>query len=66
MLIQVLQSYSQPTCVYGNVYRTREQLDQVLRCAEVMTPYISALTISSFAARENEAVSSPPAFIHAV
>ena len=51
MLTQVLQTYPQPIAyAYGNVYRTRskpEQLDQILRCADVMTRYLSALAIAS-------------------
>ena len=45
MLTQVLQTYPHPIAyAYGNVYRTRskpEQLDQILRCAEAMTRYLS-------------------------
>jgi len=66
MLTQVLQTYPQPIAyAYGNVYRTRskpEQLDQILRCAEVTARYLSALAIASFAAREDQTVPPPSAF----
>lgn len=66
MLTQVLQTHPQPIAyAYGNVYRARskpEQLDQILRCAEVTTRYLSALAIASFAAREDENLALPPAF----
>ncbi|MBD2165902.1 hypothetical protein H6G04_16005 [Calothrix membranacea FACHB-236] len=65
MLTQVLQTYPQPIAyAYGNIYRTlspAEQLDQILRCAEVTTRYLCALAIASFAAREDATVSPPPA-----
>lgn len=57
MLNHVLQTYPQPIAyAYGNVHRSRskpEQLDQILRCAEVIARYLSALAIASFAARED-------------
>ncbi len=66
MLTNVLQTYPQPIAyAYGRVLRARsdtEQLDQILRCAEVTTRYLAALAIASFAAREDAAVEPPPAF----
>lgn len=66
MLTNVLQTYPQPIAyAYGRVLRARsdtEQLDQILRCAEVTTRYLAALAIASFAARTDIAVEPPPAF----
>lgn len=66
MLTQVIQTYPQPIAyAYGNVYRAGSQpvhLDQILRCAEVTTRYLSALAIASFGAREDRAVSPHKAF----
>lgn len=65
MLNQVLQTYPQPVAyAYGNIYRTRskaEQLDQILRCAEVLTRYLCGLAIASFAAREDATIPPPEA-----
>lgn len=65
MLNHVLNTYPQPIAhAYGNVYRAKskpEQLDQIFRCAEVTTRYLSALAIASFAAREDDTVPPPKA-----
>jgi hypothetical protein len=57
MLLQVQQTNPQPIAyAYANIHRARSQakkLDQILRCAEVITRYFCALAIASFAAREN-------------
>lgn len=68
MMTKVLQTYPQPIAyAYGNVYRAQtrsqpEHLDQILRCAEVTARYLSAMAIASFAARDDQTVSPPPAF----
>lgn len=63
---QFLNVYPQPIAYsYGNIYRARsnsETLDQILRCAEVVARYLSAIAIASFAAREDINVSPPDAF----
>ena len=66
MLNHVLNTYPQPIAhAYGNVYRAKskpEHLDQIFRCAEVTTRYLSALAIASFAAREDDTVPPPDGF----
>jgi len=48
----------------GSICRARheqEQIDAVLKCAEVVTRYVAALAISSFAARSDAGVAPPEA-----
>lgn len=65
MLTNVSQTYPQPIAyAYGRVVRAGsdfERLDQILRCAEVITRYLAALAIASFAARQDVAVKPPEA-----
>ncbi len=57
--------YPQPIALgCGRVCRAKtsqERLDAILRCAEVLTRYLAALAIASFAAREDQAVPAPAA-----
>ncbi len=62
---KVEKLYPQPIAYsYGRVLRARseiERLDQILRCAEVVTRYVAAVCIASFAAREDKTVPVPTA-----
>lgn len=57
--------YPQPVALScGRICRSKtpqERLDAILRCAEVLTRYLAALAIASFAARDDQAVSAPDA-----
>ena len=58
--------YPQPIAFsYGRVLRAGsdiERLDQILRCAEVITRYAAAGCIASFAARDDASIAPPQAF----
>lgn len=66
MLKNILLTYPQPIAyAYGNIHRASsepEQLDQIMRCAEVSTRYLSAMAIASFAARTDSTIAIPEAF----
>lgn len=57
--------YPQPIALScGRICRAKtpqERLDAILRCAEVLTRYLAALAVASFAAREDQNVPAPPA-----
>jgi hypothetical protein len=58
--------YPQPIALScGRICRARTpqgQLDAIVRCAEVVTRYLAALSVSSFAARDDQHISVPGAF----
>lgn len=69
VLTKVLQTYPQPIAyAYGCILRSSsksepEQLDRILRCAEVTARYLTAMAIATFAAREDANVAPPEALI---
>ena len=66
VLTKVLQTYPQPIAyAYGCILRSSsksepEQLDRILRCAEVTARYLTAMAIATFAARCDDANTAPP------
>ncbi len=58
--------YPQPIALScGRICRARtpqEQLDAIVRCAEIVTRYLAALSVSSFAARDDQHIPVPGAF----
>ena len=56
-------SYPQPlAAACGRICRARttpERLDSILKCAEVVTRYIAALSVSSFCARSDGSTNAP-------
>lgn len=69
VLTKVLQTYPQPIAyAYGCILRSSsksepEQLDRILRCAEVTARYLTAMAIATFAARADANVTLPEALI---
>ena len=69
VLTKVLHTYPQPIAyAYGCILRSSsksepEQLDRILRCAEVTARYLTAMAIATFAAREDANVAPPEALI---
>ena len=69
MLNKVIQTYPQPIAsAYGQVLRSDsksepEQLDRILRCAEVTARYLTAMAIATFAAREDANLTPPEALV---
>jgi predicted HTH transcriptional regulator len=67
VLTKVLHTYPQPIAyAYGCIERSSsksepEQLDRILRCAEVTARYLTAMAIATFAAREDANVMPPEA-----
>jgi predicted HTH transcriptional regulator len=66
MLAHVLQEYPQPVALaYGRLLRAQsdiEHVDRCLRCAEVITRYLAALGLASFAARDDLSFAPPAPF----
>jgi predicted HTH transcriptional regulator len=66
VLTKVLHTYPQPIAyAYGCILRSSsksepEQLDRILRCAEVTARYLTAMAIATFAARCDDTNIAPP------
>ena len=64
---KILKTYPYPIayryrCIVQDQHDERYLLDQLLKCAEITDRYLAALTIASFAAREDISVAPPVAF----